>query len=62
MSEITNLKAKARSLHRRMTRELDSYGCGISVLSFIRPSFGLLVDEYDATIARLKEIDPEFPT
>jgi hypothetical protein len=59
--EIDRLKCKARKLYRRMMRELDTVDCGISMLSFIRPSFGRLVAEYDATIARLREIDPSFP-
>jgi hypothetical protein len=61
VSEIDRLKRRARALHRQMERELDSVDCGLSLLCFIRPHVGRIVTEFDAIVARLKEIDPSFP-
>jgi hypothetical protein len=59
--EIGKLKLKARRLHRRIESELDSVDCGLSLLTFIRPHVGRIVTEFDETVARLKQIDPDFP-
>lgn len=58
---IKKLKAEARGLYTQIQRELDTVDCGISMLSMIRPSFGRLINRYDAIITELKKIDPEFP-
>jgi hypothetical protein len=61
VSEIDRLKREARRLHRLIEANLDSVDCGISLLCFIRPRVGRYVAEFDAIVARLKEIDPGFP-
>jgi hypothetical protein len=61
MSEIERLKREARRLNRLIEANLDSVDCGISMLCFFRPSVGRYVTEFDACIARLREIDPSFP-
>lgn len=56
--EIVSLKAKARRLYLQIHHRSDM-SCGAHLAEFIRPDIVRAKQEFNETMARLAELDPE---
>jgi hypothetical protein len=58
---IATLKAKCRSLYYEMDTIADQYDCGVHLVAEISPRYAKAKEEFKATYARIKELDPTAP-
>lgn len=56
--EAAALRAKARRLYLQIQSRSD-LSCGVALTDFIRPDVPRAVEEFNETMKRLAEIDPE---
>jgi hypothetical protein len=61
MSEVDKLKAQARRARLDFDAMLDGVDCGAAMLKTIKPEAQAAADRYNAAMAGLEKIDPNFP-
>jgi hypothetical protein len=60
--EIARLKRRALRAAATMNAIVDSMDCGHALAGFISSDYNRAQIRYTSAMARLKEIDPDFPT